>query len=293
MQTKRVLRLVLASFTAIGLLGTLGAVPVQAATGNTYKILWRQEFNGKKNTRVDKNFWNYEYMVGPNSEKEYYTDRVNNSAMDGKGNLVITSRLITEADPLYNYCMPDVIDNCWYTSARLNTSSKIAFKYGKMSARIKMPAGAGVWPAFWMLGQSLNEGETWPDCGEIDIVEAKDFPNNVVYGTAHGPGYSGGNGIGNVFFNKDSLADAYHTYSIIWKPNKIEWYFDGKLFHTLTPSTTNGREYVYNQKFFLILNLAMGGLFTGNLDPVNVKSASMSIDYIRFYSVNGVGKIYR
>ena len=285
------LRVCGAGILAVGLVAGLGQAPVQGAT--KYKLLWSQEFTGKKGTRIDQKYWNYEMMVGGNNEKEYYTMLSKNSQFDGLGHFVITARVITERDPLYNYCMPDVVDNCWYTSARLNTSSKISFQYGKMSARIKMPAGAGVWPAFWMLGQSLNEGETWPTCGEIDIVEAKDNPNSMVFGTAHGPGYSGGQGWGNVFYSNAPLSDAYHTYSIEWKKNRVDWYFDGQLYHTMTPASVYGNQYVFNQKFFLIMNLAMGGMFTGNMDPVNVPTASMSIDWIRYYSVNGVGKVYK
>jgi beta-glucanase (GH16 family) len=165
-----------------------------------------------------------------------------------------------------------------------------------MSARIKMPAGTGVWPAFWMLGDSLNKTITWPDCGEIDIVESKDNPNTMVFGTAHGPGYSGGGGLGDVISSSTPLSAGYHTYAIKWKKDRIDWYFDGALFHTIVPSDTYGKPWVFNQEFFLIMNLAMGGMFVGNpsfsqVNPVN--SATMSIDWIRYYSVNGLGRVIK
>lgn len=286
-------------FRAIGIIAvsTLLVVPLaqssaQGATKNTYKLIWSDEFNRKAGWAPDKTKWTYDTMLGPNSEKQYYTTSRLNSLHDGKGNMVITSRLITETSPYYNYCLPDLTDTCWYTSARLKTANLVGFKYGKITARIKMPAGQGVWPAFWMLGQDLNEGGTWPDCGEIDIVEAKESQSNLVFGTAHGPNYSGGQGIGNVFVNNQPLSAAYHTYSIIWKPNRIEWYFDGKLYHTLTPTDVMGNLWPYNQEFFLILNLAMGGTFAGDVDP-SVKYAKMYVDYIRVYSVNGVGKVIK
>lgn len=257
-----------------------------------YKLIWSDEFSRKAGWGPDQTKWTYDTMLGPNSEKEYYTMRRANSAHDGKGHMVITAKLITETDPLYDYCSPDLTDTCWYSSARLKTSNLVGFKYGKVTARIKMPAGQGTWPAFWMLGQDLNEGGTWPDCGEIDIVEAKESTNNYVYGTAHGPGYSGGQGIGNIFINNQPLSAGYHNYSIIWKPNRIEWYFDDKLYHVLTPIDVMGNLWPYNQEFFIILNLAMGGQFVGDIDT-SVKEAKMYVDYIRVYSINGVGKVIK
>ena len=269
------------------------ALAATKAKAPVYKLIWSDEFSRKKGYAPDPTKWTYDTMVGPNSEKEYYTTKRANSAHDGKGNLVITAKLITETDPLYNYCLPDLTDTCWYSSARLKTAGLVGFKYGKITARIKMPKGQGTWPAFWMLGQDLNQGGSWPECGEIDIVEAKEEMNNYVFGTAHGPGYSGGQGIGDVYQNTAPLADGYHEYSIVWAKNSIKWYFDGKLYHSLSPTFVYGNQWVFNQEFFIIMNLAMGGQFvTGGLDP-SVKEAKMYIDYVRAYSVNGVGKVVK
>jgi len=294
MKLRRSLRVVGLVAAASLLIAPLGAGSANAAP--KLKLLWIQDFSSKAGTQLDTKIWNYEMGVGPNGEKEYYTTSKKNSAMDGKGHLNITARIIKEGDVMYNYCMPDVIDTCWYTSARLNTGNKVGFKYGRMSARIKMPSGKAVWPAFWMLGQSLNQAVTWPDCGEIDIVEAKDTPNNMVFGTAHGPGYSGGGGLGDVISAAAPLSAGYHTYTVEWKKDRVDWYFDGALYHTIVPSDTYGKPWVFNQEFFLIMNLAMGGMFVGSPsfnDFVPVTSAQMSVDWIRYYSVDGVGKVIK
>ena len=293
MKVRSLLKMVGIAAAASLMLGVAAQAPATAATKNVYKLLWSEEFNAKKGTAPNSKIWNYDMGLGPNAEKQYYTNLRKNSATDGNGNMVLTARIITERDSYYNYCMPDIVDNCWYTSARLKSSGLVGFKYGSMVARIKMPAGKGAWPAFWMLGESINNAVSWPMCGEIDIVEAKGEPNNQVFGTAHGPGYSGGQGIGDMFLNTEPLSEGFHNYRINWKPNRIDWYFDGKLYHSLTPNSVWGNEYVYNQEFFLILNLAMGGLFVGDIDPVNVKKSEMLVDYIRYYSVNGVGKVIK
>lgn len=289
------------SLKAIGLaaVASLLLIPVAqapasaAAKAPVYKLLWSDEFSRKVGWAPDSTKWTYDTMLGPNSEKQYYTTKRANSQHDGKGHLVITANLITENDPLYNYCLPDLTDTCWYSSARLKTAGLVGFQYGKITARIKMPKGQGTWPAFWMLGQDLNQGGTWPDCGEIDIVEAKEEMNNYVFGTAHGPGYSGGQGIGDVYVNNAPLSAGWHEYSIVWSKNSIKWYFDGKLYHSLSPAYVYGNQWPYNQEFFIILNLAMGGQFvTGGLDP-SVKQAKMYVDYVRAYSVNGVGKVVK
>lgn len=289
-----------ALFRAIGMTAIAGVLAVTAVQGSAdaatkkpvYKLIWSDEFSRKAGYAPDPSKWTYDTMLGPNSEKEYYTTKRSNSAHDGKGHLAIKANLITETDPLYDYCLPDLTDTCWYSSARIKTAGKYSFKYGKIEARIKMPTGQGTWPAFWMLGQDLNNGGTWPDCGEIDIVETKGSEPNNVFGTAHGPGYSGGQGIGNIFTDTKPVLNTWHTYGIVWKPNLVQWYFDGKLYHQMKPVDTFGNLWAFNSDFFIILNLAMGGTFAGELDP-SVKNATMWVDYVRVYSVNGVGKVYK
>jgi len=179
---------------------------------------------------------------------------------------------------------------CEFLSSRIQTQGNLAFQYGELSARIKMPAGDGVWPAFWLLGNDISTNQ-WPNSGEIDIVETRgdQYPFTAV-GTAHGPGYSGENGIMSTATASKSLSAGYHTYTVIWLKNKIQWLLDGKVYHTVTPTQT-GSNYVFNKPFFLILNLAMGGNFVGgSIDPT-LQSAQMSIDWIRYYSYNGAGKV--
>jgi beta-glucanase (GH16 family) len=286
---------------AIGIIAATSLLFIPMAQGSAkakakapvYKLLWSDEFSRKLNYGPDPSKWTYDTMVGPNSEKEYYTTKRANTTHDGKGHLVITANLITENDPLYNYCLPDLTDTCWYSSGRIKTAGLVSFQYGKISARIKMPKGQGTWPAFWMLGQDLNQGGTWPECGEIDIVEGKEEMANYVFGTVHGPGYSGGQGIGDVYQHSEPLSSGWHEYSIVWAKNSIKWYFDGKLFHSISPTFVYGNQWVFNQQFFIILNLAMGGQFvTGGIDP-SVTQAKMYIDYVRAYSVNGVGKVFK
>lgn len=292
MKFRNILRAVGIATVSALLVVPMAQAPAQGASKVTYKLLWSDEFSGKAGLGPDSKNWTYDTMVGPNSEKEYYTTKRANTQRDGKGHLLITANLITETDPLYDYCLPDLTDTCWYSSGRIKTAGRVSFKYGKIEARMKMPAGQGTWPAFWMLGQDLNRGGTWPDCGEIDIVETQGAQPNVVFGTAHGPGYSAGQAIGNIFVHSKPVTDGWHTYSVIWKPNRIEWYFDGKLYHTLKPADTLGNLWVFNQEFFVILNLAMGGTFAGEIDPT-VKQAKLYVDYVRAYSVNGVGKVYK
>ena len=167
---------------------------------------------------------------------------------------------------------------------------KVDFKYGRIKGRIRVAEGVGTWPAFWMLGY---DGQQWPDCGEIDIVETRGYMDNVAFGTIHGPGYSGGNGRGSVFDNVKPLSKWYHTYAIDWTPDKIVFSVDYQPYFTVEPMDVTPNEWAYNNReFYLIANLAMGGEFTGEIDP-KVNKAQMSIDYIKYYSINGVGKVLK
>ena len=161
-----------------------------------------------------------------------------------------------------------------------------------MVARMKLPTDVGTWPAFWMLGASLVKGGTWPESGEMDIVETRGTAPNMVQGTVHGPGYSAGNAVGSGYYAPNPVSNGYHTYGIDWLPNKIVFTFDGHVYFTVTPADVRGNRYVFNQEFFLILNLAMGGEFAGDTDPA-VKTSVMNVDWIRYYSINGQGKVYK
>ena len=276
--------------------------PAQAATKKpVLKLLWHQEFSGKAGQTPNSKIFNYDLGGDSgwgNLEHEAYVD--DHAKTDGskQGNLVISATrynpdLTSPGAPIYYTCPINTLGSaCEFLSSRIQTNRNLAFQYGQISARIKVPEGDGVWPAFWLLGNDSDTNE-WPNCGEIDIMETRgdQYPTNVV-GTAHGPGYSGENGIMNSLDTKSRTSAGYHVFSVIWAKNKIQWLVDDKVYHTVTPSVVgSGKSYVFNKPFFMILNLAMGGNFVGgSIDP-SLQSASMSVDWIRYYSYNGVGKV--
>ncbi len=286
-------RLIVATLSAASLTFVVASAPSQSAIAATSKkLLWSQEFNGKKRVGVDKRYFTHDLGNGfgwGNNEKQYYTASSSNILTDGKGNLVITAKRIPETSSILNFC-----DDCQFTSAKVKTADKLGFMYGRLEARIKTPAGSGMWPAFWMLGASLTEGDTWPDCGEIDILEGKGSEPNRVYGTIHGPGYFGGDGSqrGYGFDNMVPLTSGFNVYAIEWRKNAIDFYFNNNKYYSITAAQVKPNAWVFNKEFFLILNLATGGNFEPNIDP-SVQSGSLSIDYIRYYSINGVGKLIK
>ena len=286
-------RLVVATLGAASLTFVIASAPSQSASAaTTKKLLWSQEFNGTKRVGVDKRYFTHDLGNGfgwGNNEKQYYTSSASNILTDGKGNLVITAKRIPETSSILNSC-----DDCQFTSAKIKTADKLGFLYGRLEARIKTPAGSGMWPAFWMLGASLTDGDTWPDCGEIDILEGKGSEPNRVYGTVHGPGYFGGDGSqrGYAFDNMVPLTSGFNVYAIEWRKNAIDFYFNNNKYYSITAAQVKPNAWVFNKEFFLILNLATGGNFEPNIDPT-VQSGSLSIDYIRYYSINGVGKLIK
>jgi beta-glucanase (GH16 family) len=219
--------------------------------------------------------------------------------MDGSGRLVITANRISNqyaeqvgevpgTEDILNRC-----SECQFTSARLKTARKLSFQYGRIEARIKLPEGIGTWPAFWMLGGDLLDGVPWPECGEIDIMEFRgDIPDQST-SAIHGPTTPQGSGLGARFLSVEPLSAGYHTYALEWRKNSLTFIVDGRVTGRFTSADTGSRGWVYNQKFFLILNLAMGGTYTGEYIDPTLNQAQLSVDYIRFYSVNGVGKVFR
>ncbi len=250
------------------------------------KYLWQVEFNGKAGQAPDSKYFKYNLGGGGwgNSEEQYYINSRKTSATDGNGKMVFTANKISYALPSSDKYFPYK-----FKSARIYTKGKLSFKYGRLEARIKLPSGVGTWPAFWMLGTNSSSA-IWPDCGEIDIMEARGSLPSTTFGTIHGPGYFGGGGITNGVTLSDDLTSGYHVYAVNWKPNSIEWYIDDQLYHSVTKDQVAPNRWVFNHEFFLILNLAMGGLFTGEIDP-DLEQTKMYIDWIRYSKFDGWGKV--
>ncbi len=166
----------------------------------------------------------------------------------------------------------------------MKTSGKFEQQYGRFEARIKISYGQGMWPAFWMLGNDIGT-VGWPTCGEIDIMENIGKEPAMVHGTIHGPGYSGGTGIGSPFsLAKGRFADDYHLYAVEWEPNLVRFYVDNNLYATRTPADLpQGTKWVYDHPFFMILNLAVGGDWPGAPDNATVFPQTMLVDYVRVY----------
>jgi beta-glucanase (GH16 family) len=245
-------------------------------------LLWQDEFNGSAGTTFDRTKWAADTGGGGfgNQEREFYTTRPENVALDGDGHLVITAR----AEPTGS------TDRCWYgkclyTSARLKTVGLFTQKYGRFEARIRIPRGQGIWPAFWMLGDDIGT-VGWPTSGEIDIMENIGREPAVVHGTLHGPGYSGAGGIGRAdTLASGAYADDFHIYAVEWQANEIRWYVDGRQYHRMTPADIpGGTRWVFQHPFFLLLNLAVGGGWPGDPDASSTYPQQMVVDYVRVYS---------
>jgi beta-glucanase (GH16 family) len=231
---------------------------------------WSDEFDGPLNSPPDPARWTYDTGAGGwgNQELQTYTSSAQNAHLDGQGHLVVHVESTSSG----------------FTSARLKTKGLFAARFGSMEARIKLPFGQGIWPAFWMLGDSFNGGN-WPQCGEIDIMENIGREPGTVHGTVHGPGYSGSNGISARFVlpNGQRLADDFHTFKIQWAPQAVSFYVDNVLYQTVTPSSLpSGAQWVFDNPFFVLLNVAVGGTFPGSPDSTTQFPQDMLVDYVRY-----------
>lgn len=255
------------------------ASPTDEPTERSPMVLaFSDEFDGAAGTPPDPAKWTHEVNGdgGGNNELQYYTDSTDNAALDGEGHLVITARRENPADYQCWY------GTCEYTSARLNTASTFTQAYGHIEARIKVPRGQGLWPAFWMLGDNIGE-VGWPNCGEIDVLENIGREPSTVHGSLHGPGYSGGNPITGSYTlpNGEVFADDFHTFAVDWTPDQISWSVDGAVYQAHTPAETNGNPWVFDHPFFLILNVAVGGNWPGPPDDTTQFPQQMLVDYVR------------
>jgi beta-glucanase (GH16 family) len=250
--------------------------PTPPATGWT--LVWSDEFEGPAGALVDATKWRFDLGGGGwgNQELQTYTDRARNAHLSGDGSLVID--VLREA-----HTGPDGIAR-EYTSARLKTQGVFTHAYGRFEARLKVPYGQGIWPAFWMLGHDITT-VGWPACGEIDVMENIGREPAVVHGTIHGPGYSGAASLGGAYtLSSGRFADAFHVFAVEWEGEVLRWSVDGQLYLTRTPANLPaGTRWVFDHPFFVILNVAVGGSWPGNPDQTTVFPQQMLVDYVRVY----------
>jgi beta-glucanase (GH16 family) len=245
-------------------------------SSQSYQLVWSDEFNGADGSAPDATKWAIQTGGNGwgNNELEYYTARPQNVQVSG-GNLVITA--IKE-----DYTGPDGVTQ-HYTSARMQTKGLFSQTYGRFEARIKIPKGQGMWPAFWMLGSDIDTNP-WPACGEIDIMENIGKEPAIVHGSVHGPGYAPGNVTASYTLPSGALSDDYHLYAVEWEAQQVRFYVDSTLYATFAPSNLpSGSPWEFNKPFFLLLNLAVGGDWPGNPDGTTQFPQQMLVDYVRVY----------
>ncbi|WP_411895756.1 family 16 glycosylhydrolase [Winogradskyella sp. A2] len=240
-------------------------------------LSWHDEF--AEDGAPDPGMWTYDIGIGDNgwgnNELQYYTDRPENVVVED-GMLKITA-------------IQESFEGSGYTSARILTKGLFEQKYGRFEARMKLPFGKGMWPAFWLLGSNIDE-VSWPFCGEIDVMENGGSNPTIVSSAVHGPGYSGGNPIKKEYTFDSSRADEFHIYGIEWGPRYINFYVDDVLYNQLTPESLDAKNvdrsnWVFdNGPFYIIINLAVGGNFDGNPNADTVFPQTMYVDYVRVFS---------
>jgi len=237
-----------------------------------YGLIWSDEFEGPAGQLPDPGKWTYDIGTDwGNLQLEWDSNRPENVSLDGEGHLAITA-------------IEEEYEGQPYTSARIKTKDLFERRYGRFEARVHLPIGQGIWPAFWMLGNDIDE-VGWPQCGEIDILEYRGQEPRSLHGTLHGPGHYGNNAIG----AEHTLAQGgfhlgFHVFAIEWDESGIDWYVDGFRYHSVSPSDLPaGAEWVYDHPFFMILNVAVGGRWVGDPDQDTEFPQTMLVDYVRVY----------
>ena len=255
------------------------------------ELLWSEEFADHLDAKLPADTWSFDIGDGSsagligwgNNELQYYTAE----SVKIEGCLKITAR----QEPA-NSLLQCYYGSALWTSGKIHTAGKVGFKFGRIEIRAKMPSGAGTWPALWLLGANLLDGITWPHCGEIDILENTGAFPFQVQGTIHGDGYFGEAGLTKIIQSPTVLSKNFHTYSIAWDEDCIEWFFDGDSYNKITKSSVEqiGKPWPFSQEFYLIINLAVGGWFAGEVDP-RLTKATLEVESIKYFSINGIGEL--
>lgn len=244
------------------------------STEQEYQLVWEDDFDGPAGQSPDTTKWLFDIGTDwGNAQLEYDTGRPENASLDGEGHLSMTAR-------------KETYQGCEYTSARMITWTHFSQRYGRFEARIRLPLGQGIWPAFWLLGADFTT-VGWPTCGEIDIMEYRGQEPNVIYGSLHGPGYYGGGAISKRYILEGAGFDAgFHVFAVEWSENSITWMVDNKSYLTVTPADLPSSGYwVFNHPFFIILNVAVGGNFVGPPNESTTFPQTMLVDWVRVYQV--------
>jgi beta-glucanase (GH16 family) len=261
------------TYSLVFLAACTTSAPLDPARTGTWTLAWSDEFDGPADSPIDETVWNFDVGNGSdgwgNLQLEYDTPYTTNVSHDGQGHLQIIAR-------------KESYGGFSYTSGRIHTRDKVSLGYGRYEARLKMPFGTGLWPAFWLLGADFGS-VGWPNCGEVDIMELNGAYPLQLHGTVHGPGYSGGSGVGTTHNTNTPLTTDFHTYAVEIQPQRIAFWFDDIQYQILTSEDLpSGTEWVFDGEFFVLLNLAVGGHYVGDPDFTTDFPATYLIDYVRF-----------
>lgn len=258
--------------TTVVILALAGSGGLCSEKPQEWKLVWSDDFDGPDGRSPDSNRWRFDIGTDwGNAQLEYDTSRPENVSLDGTGNLAITAREESyRGQP--------------YTSGRINTRGHFAQEEGRFEARIRLPTGRGIWPAFWLLGGNF-EDVGWPGCGEIDIMEHLGHQPTILHGSLHGPGYSGGEAVTRRFDSGEPLANDFHVFALEWDGDRISWMVDDVRYQSVSPrDLPAGGRWVFDHPFFLVLNVAVGGNWPGPPDSTTTFPQTMLVDYVRVYS---------
>lgn len=259
--------------------------PVETLT-EQWTLSWSDEFDGDSGTFVDTTKWRPDTADGcqlgicgwGNQEKQYYAASTDNIALNGRGQLMITARVAPTGMSCY-------YGPCRYTSGKITTRGNYFADPGMLEARLKLPTGQGLWPAFWMLGEGWPT-TPWPQCGELDIMENKGSQPSTTSSAIHGPGYSGATPLAHASTRSaGAYHEDFHTFAVAWDAAQIRFFIDGEMHYWATRGDVERfGPWVFDRRFFPILNLAVGGHFDGDPQSDAILPATMLVDWVRVYA---------
>jgi len=250
-----------------------------------WTLQWRDEFDGPRDARPDTLVWTAQRGDGcdrgicgwGNSERQTYTDATENASLTGEGQLAITARVASASQTCW-------YGPCRYTSARLVTKGRVEPTYGRVEARIRVPAGQGLWPAFWLLGAG-HPDIPWPACGELDIMEFRGSTPMETSSAIHGPGYSGNTPFSNRYRPGGDFSRGYHLFAVEWSRDSVVFTVDATAHYAVDRAAIEAKgRWAFDGGFQILLNLAVGGGFDGDPASDAVLPATMLVDYVRVYS---------